>query len=109
MTDGPRKVTVWDIDFKYIGNGTYEHVSADELPEHIKSEMRFAEAFGHPKITLDNGSVLYGCECWFSFHDDVGGSSRMGTRQPAIPKIKEEEKGTSGRISIEELKTRVGK
>jgi len=50
---------------KVLGNGEYV---GDEVP--IEAVGMFADMMRkinhpNPKIVLDNGDVVYGCECWF--------------------------------------------
>ncbi|MCK4826129.1 hypothetical protein KA005_60855 [bacterium] len=55
-------IDVWDLNGKYLGTGTQERVYGDDLPSWASE---FSRLFGHPKITLENGTVLYGVECWW--------------------------------------------
>jgi hypothetical protein len=59
---GRPRVAVWDVDRKPLGLGWMETVKGENVPKGLSMS---ANLFGHPKITLDNGTVKYGCECWW--------------------------------------------
>jgi hypothetical protein len=59
------EVNVWDINRNYLGVGK---VVWSKDPNLVPEEMRGSlfELFGTPRITMPNGRVIYGVECWWS-------------------------------------------
>jgi len=58
-------VNVWDLDRNYLGIGKVVWCKDPELvPEQFRGSL--FELFGTPRITLANGRVIYGVECWWS-------------------------------------------
>lgn len=63
-TEGTRKV-------HFLGYGTYV---GDEVPKEavgMLAEMARSFKRTNPKIALDSGKVVYGCECWWGPEDEV--------------------------------------
>ena len=53
-----------DKTVRFLGYGVYQ---GDEVPpENIGG---FNMGFPNPKIVLDNGKVVWGCECWWGAED----------------------------------------
>ena len=60
-----RNVTRTDV-FSF-GEGTYlgDEVPPEDSPEGSTREMLRSLGMANPKIQLDNGKVVWGCECWW--------------------------------------------
>jgi hypothetical protein len=55
----------------FIGYGTYV---GDHVPEEavgFLAEVARSQKRTNPKIELDNGGVVYGCECWWGGEEAV--------------------------------------
>ena len=55
---------------RFLGYGVYE---ADEIPDEQAGGMApLVRAMGreNPKIRLDNGDVVWGCECWWDKEEE---------------------------------------
>ena len=71
---GDRVYAIYGADkekqiLKVLGPGTYQ---GDEVPETAVGWMADAavkSGLRNPKILLDNGDVVWGCECWWGEHD----------------------------------------
>jgi len=50
----------------YVGNEVPDETAIGMLPEMLRQENS-----PNPKIVLDNGDVVYGCECYWSAEDDI--------------------------------------
>ncbi len=64
------RVRVLDVHHNSLGLGRYQGLvdfdeDNNEIP-YVPGE----DAFGHPKILLDTGRIIYGFECWWSEVDD---------------------------------------
>lgn len=56
---------------KFLGYGTYV---GDEVPEGAAGWMADGlreHAVKNPKIELDNGSIVWGCECWWGAEEAI--------------------------------------
>lgn len=53
---------------KVLGVGVY---SGNEVPPAEVSKLMHEFNLKNPKITLDNGDVVWGCECWWGPEDAV--------------------------------------
>ena len=118
-SDG-ESVRVWDSDMKELGVGVIERVDFTQIPEDVLKQHNFI--FRKPyitmgKITMPDGKVYWACEVWVSSLNDVvpvtGGERRVGetVKSRSAPKQQPPKKTTGGRfgkISIEELKQKVG-
>lgn len=51
-----------DEGIKFLGYGTYE---GDEVPPAEVSDMLHDNEIANPKLVLDSGDVVWGCECWW--------------------------------------------
>ncbi len=61
-----------DREVSLLGYGVYE---SDEVPHGAVgaiAEMLVNEKAKNPKIVLDNGKIVWGCECWWGPEGDVG-------------------------------------
>ena len=75
MTEiGDRVGAILEADrksIKFFGYGTYV---GEEVPEeavgHLANQLRLRKE-PNPKIELDNGGVVYGCECWWDAEEEV--------------------------------------
>lgn len=56
-------------EIKMFGYGVYE--GDHPLPSNIRGPFGYMEGVRNPKITLDSGEVVWGCECWWGPEDDV--------------------------------------
>lgn len=57
-----------DDTVKFLGYGVYE---GNEVPPKDVNELLNAVGCPNPKITLDSGKVVWGCECWWGPEDKV--------------------------------------
>jgi hypothetical protein len=59
-----------DKDVYFIGYGTYV---GDELPIGIGGfgDLLVSINRKNPKIVLDNGDFVFGCECWWASEEEV--------------------------------------
>jgi hypothetical protein len=57
---------------KLIGYGTYQgyHVPDDERVQIFGQSLKEIDR-ENPKIELDNGDIVWGCECWWGDEDAV--------------------------------------
>lgn len=56
---------------EFLGYGVYV---GDEIPTEACSDIAddlIALKLTNPKIQLDNGEIVYGCECWWGPEDDL--------------------------------------
>ena len=55
-----------------LGYGTYEgdFVPGDEVVGFLAEEIRKLN-LENPRIKLDNGKLVYGCECWWGSEDEI--------------------------------------
>lgn len=61
-----------DDDYVYfLGYGTYagEEVPSDDVTMLGMQYNKFGRK--NPKLQLDNGEVIYGCECWWGPEDSI--------------------------------------
>ena len=57
-----------------FGYGIYEgdHVpTAEDRPEGMMGDALFEEQVSNPRIRLDDGKVVWGCECWWGPEEKV--------------------------------------
>jgi hypothetical protein len=84
------RVKVWNGDqSEYLGEGTFVGYAtvyfianldgsitscdnAEKKPEGIPEE-RIIESGNNPKIKLDNGRIVYGCQVWWQPAKKIGG------------------------------------
>ena len=71
---------VWGLDRKYVGIALVEEVKGDDLPERNSEGVLYgfsqlSRLMGHPRLTLHDGTVMYGVECWW-------GSVKQSTHAP---------------------------
>lgn len=58
------EVHVWDLDGKYIGKGVMvNEKDPAKIPEDCRTTLY--EFFGTPKITMKDGKVIFGAQCWW--------------------------------------------
>ena len=55
-----------DTEVRFFGYGTY---AGDEIPP--KEAGGFNLGIPNPKIELDNGKAVFGCECWWGSEEKV--------------------------------------
>lgn len=79
-----------DKEFLLLGYGTYEgdHVPGEEVGG-FGGEVLRREKVPNPKIKLDNGDIVYGCECWWGAEASVKGrveeAKKRGLEVKIIP------------------------
>ena len=56
-------------EVQFFGYGVYE--GDKELPGDILGPFGSMEGHRNPKIALDGGGVVWGCECWWGPEEDV--------------------------------------
>lgn len=57
--------------YEFLGYGVYV---GDEVPQEavgLMAEGLQELGIGNPKIKLDSGQVVYGCECWWGPEDQI--------------------------------------
>jgi hypothetical protein len=82
MGEGDRVGAILSADdktVKFLGYGVYDGrfkpdvmcmgIPPEELPEGLKN----------PRITLDNGEIVWGCQCWWGDEEKV--KSEIGDRE----------------------------
>lgn len=62
--------------FTLAGYGSYQGM---EVPPADISEVLHEASFENPKILLDNGKVVWGCECWWGPESAVKASVAKAT------------------------------
>lgn len=62
-----------------FGEGVYEGDFIPEEAEGMFAEILKAAGRENPRIRLDSGKVVYGCECWWGSVDDA--KKKMGIDQ----------------------------
>ena len=84
---------------EFLGYGTYE---GEAIPKEAGGFM--AEAIRennntNPKIKLDNGKIVYGCECWWGSEEAIKEKLKAFTKiiNVDIEKIREEHKEEENR------------
>lgn len=71
------------VTVRLYGYGVY---AGEEVPpKDINPWLNFNRP--NPKITLDDGTVIWGCECWWGSEEKVKKS--IGERQPVMVNIEE--------------------
>ena len=56
---------------EFLGYGTYE---GDFMPMEAVgtiAEVLVEQKTGNPRLRLDSGKVVYGCECWWGEEDEI--------------------------------------
>lgn len=53
---------------KLLGFGVYE---GDEVPPEETNSLAAALGIPNPKIKLDNGEVVWGCQCWWGAEEEI--------------------------------------
>jgi hypothetical protein len=82
MEKGTRVGAVQSADattVKLYGYGIYE---GDEIPPKEIDEILAEIGIPNPKITLDNGNVVWGCQCWWGSEERV--KKMIGDRKVEI-------------------------
>jgi len=118
-SDG-ESVRIWDLDMKELGVGKIQRVDSREIPHEVLERLGFY--FRKPyvsmgRITMPDGTIHWACDVWVCSLNDVppvtGGTRKVGeaAKSRSAPKQAPPKKTTGGRfgkISIEELKQKVG-
>ena len=65
-----------DTAVKFYGYGVYE---GDEVPPIEVGGVLSEVGIPNPKITLDNGGVVWGCQCWWGSEEKV--KKMIGNRE----------------------------
>lgn len=76
MNKGDRVGAIYKCDqkenkYEIFGYGVYQ---GEEVPLEavgFMADMVRENKIGNPKIFLDNGEILYGCECWWGSESQV--------------------------------------
>ena len=70
---------------KLLGFGVYE---GEEIPPPNIEKHMFCPGIPNPKILLDNGEIVWGCQCWFASEEKV--KAMIGNRRVVEARIEVE-------------------
>lgn len=82
MEKGTRVGAVHSADattVKLYGFGIYE---GEEIPPKEVNELLSEIGISNPKIRLDNGNIVWGCQCWWGSEEKV--KKMIGDRKVEI-------------------------
>ncbi|OQA08597.1 MAG: hypothetical protein BWY67_01473 [Bacteroidetes bacterium ADurb.Bin397] len=65
MKTGERVGAIESADEKVVRFYGYGVYAGEEVPPKEVSEFNFELGLKNPKIELDNGKVVWGCQCWW--------------------------------------------
>jgi hypothetical protein len=85
MEKGSRVGAIQSADettVKFYGYGVY---AGDEVPPKEVDEIASEMGLTNPKIQLDNGNVVWGCQCWWGSEERV--KKMIGDRKIEAPDI----------------------
>jgi hypothetical protein len=99
------RVNVWNGDrTKFLGLGNYEEdvvvyfmempdgslqslKNAEERPDMVPEGAKVILSEGNPKIVLDSGRVVYGCQVWWSPSEEVEEIEEESDPDPWAPSL----------------------
>jgi hypothetical protein len=64
------RVRVLDVHHKSLGLGRYQGLVDFDDEDNEIPYVEGEDTFGHPKILLDTGEIIYGIQCWWSEVDE---------------------------------------